>query len=138
MTPRQLSSLLLPLAAATLLAGCSGTKTASTPAASSPTAATTSTPGSAPATATKAPASASAAVITIKNFAYTVPASVKAGSTVMVKNADDTAHTVTLKGSPGLVVQPGATATLTAPAKPGTYAITCDFHGNMKANLVVA
>ena len=134
MTPRQLSSLLLPLAAATLLAGCSGTKTASTPAASSPTAATTS----APATATKAPVSASAAVITIKNFAYTVPASVKAGSTVMVKNADDTAHTVTLKGSPGLVVQPGATATLTAPAKPGTYAITCDFHGNMKANLVVA
>ncbi len=138
MTPRQLSSLLLPLAVATLLAGCSGTKTVGSPTASNPTSAATSTPGSTPGAATKAPAAVSAALITIKNFAYTVPASVKAGSTVMVKNADGTAHTVTLKGLPGLVVQPGATATLTAPAKPGTYAITCDFHGNMKADLVVA
>ena len=139
MTLRQLGSFLLPLAAATVLAGCSGsttasTKAASTPTASSPTSATTSTP----ATATKAPATTSAAVLTIKNFMYIVPASVKAGSTVMVKNVDGTAHTVTIKGSPALIVQPGATATLTAPAKPGTYPITCDFHGNMKADLVVS
>ncbi len=137
MTPRQLSSLLLPLAATAVLAGCSGTTTATTPTASSPASAPTSATTSAPATETTAPATASAAVLTIKNFMYTVPSSVKAGSTVMVKNADGTAHTVTLKGMPGLVVQPGATATLTAPAKPGKYSITCDFHGNMKADLVV-
>lgn len=79
-------------------------------------------------------------MITIKDFAYTVPAAVSAGSRLMVQNKDSTAHTVTLAGgaSGKVIVQAGASATLTAPARAGRYPITCDFHGNMQATLVVS
>jgi plastocyanin len=80
-----------------------------------------------------------ATTITIKDFAFTVPASVPAGATVTVMNMDDMKHTVTASGAGGfdVTIDANGTGTFTAPAKPGTYPFVCSFHGNMKATLVV-
>ncbi len=92
-----------------------------------------------PASAASTSSSPAAAVIIIKDFTFTVPASVAPGSKVMVTNADSEAHTVTSKGG-GFDVKVagrGGTAVLTAPAAPGTYKLTCDFHANMNGSLTV-
>lgn len=83
---------------------------------------------------------ASRAVITIKDFAFDVPASVSAGATVTVVNNDTMSHTVTStqKGAFDVTIAGGATVTFTAPAKSGTYDFVCSFHGNMKATLTVS
>jgi plastocyanin len=80
-----------------------------------------------------------AAVLTIKNFMFMPPDSVKAGSPVTVKNEDSTAHTVTASGSGGfnVTVPANSTGTFAAPAKAGSYPFVCTFHGNMKAVLKV-
>jgi len=84
------------------------------------------------------PAAAGAATITIKGFAYTVPASVTPGAKLSVTNNDGVAHTFTLKSAKVDVnVAANGKATVTAPTAPGSYAITCDFHPNMHGNLVV-
>jgi len=90
---------------------------------------------SAPATT---PAVAGAA-ISIKDFIFTVPASVPAGASITVTNNDSEAHTVTSKdgGFDVKVAGRGGTAQLTAPAKAGSYKLTCDFHANMAGTLVV-
>jgi plastocyanin len=76
--------------------------------------------------------------ITIKSFAYAVPASVAPGATLTVINDDSVAHTFTLKSANvDKNVDGGAKVTVTAPKSAGTYAITCDFHPNMHGNLVV-
>jgi plastocyanin len=76
--------------------------------------------------------------ITIKSFAYTVPASVAPGATLTVTNDDSVAHTFTVKSAKiDKTVNGGAKVTITAPKSAGTYAITCDFHPNMHGNLVV-
>ncbi|MEP6630600.1 MAG: cupredoxin domain-containing protein [Lapillicoccus sp.] len=74
----------------------------------------------------------------MKDFMFTVPASVPAGSSVTITNNDSEAHTVTSKdgGFDVKVAGRGGTAQLTAP-KAGTYTLTCDFHANMKGTLVV-
>jgi plastocyanin len=80
-------------------------------------------------------------MIMIKNFAFTGPASVKAGSTVTVMNEDSEAHTVTADSSSGgfdVTVPAGATKTFTAPAKPGTYPYHCNYHSNMHGTLRVS
>jgi len=101
---------------------------------------TSAPPASAPpASAASTSSSPAAAVIIIKDFTFTVPASVAPGSKVMVTNADSEAHTVTSKGG-GFDVKVagrGGTAVLTAPAAPGTYKLTCDFHANMNGSLTV-
>jgi plastocyanin len=101
--------------------------------------AATSTPSSSAPPTSSAPA-ASQSVITIKDFGFETPASVPAGATVMVKNDDGTAHSVTGSGSGSfdVVIQPHATATFTAPDKAGKYRFVCKFHGNMKGTLTVA
>ena len=107
-----------------LLAGCSSASTAST----APSAQA----------ATAAPASASVgATLAIAGFAFS-PLSVKAGETVTVTNADGVDHTVTV-ADVGLDVNvpAGGTATFTAPAEPGDYALTCDFHKDMTGTLTV-
>lgn len=77
-------------------------------------------------------------MIMIDHFAFTAPASVKAGSTVMVMNQDGETHTVTGEGgSFDVSVPAGATRTFTAPAMPGAYPFHCSFHTNMNATLVV-
>ncbi|MEP6761382.1 MAG: cupredoxin domain-containing protein [Sporichthyaceae bacterium] len=81
-----------------------------------------------------------AAVITIKDFKYEGPDSVAPGTMIKVTNEDDVPHTVTAEGDGGFEVrvEAGATATLKAPAKAGSYPYTCSFHPQMKGTLVVA
>ncbi|OMH34813.1 hypothetical protein BGP79_00050 [Tersicoccus sp. Bi-70] len=77
-------------------------------------------------------------MIEIKEFAYQSHGAVGAGSTVTVKNNDDTTHTVTADdGSFGVTVKPGESMSFKAPAKPGRYAFHCEFHGNMNGELTV-
>lgn len=83
-------------------------------------------------------ANAAAAVISIADFAYTVPPSVAPGTKITIKNGDSQAHTVTSKdGGFDVKVDPKGTATITAPNKAGSYKVLCTFHANMSATLVV-
>jgi plastocyanin len=78
--------------------------------------------------------------VTIKNFDYTESGSAAAGSTVQVTNNDSTEHTVTADSGNAfdVTVQPGKTATFTAPATAGSYKFHCTFHSNMHGTLTVA
>ena len=93
-------------------------------------------PGSAPGTR-RAPSSG--AKVTIMNFGYELSGSVTPGAKVAVTNKDNVAHTVTSDAGNlfNLNIPPGGTASFTAPAKPGTYAFHCIYHGNMHGSLVV-
>lgn len=83
-------------------------------------------------------AKAGGTAITIKNFAFTIPASVTPGAKLSVTNDDSVEHTITLKSAKvDMKVQAGAKVTITAPKSAGKYPITCDFHPNMHGNLVV-
>ena len=144
MTSRPLRTVLPLLALALLGTACSSSATPSaaqdspTPsAAATPSAAGSATPGAS--TPSTAPAdAATGATLTIRDFAYAVPASVHPGAAVTVVNKDGEAHTVTVAGGSKVVVQGGMTAMLRAPSKPGTYKISCDFHGNMHGDLLVS
>ena len=134
--------LLLPvIVLAALTTACTADPTPAPPGAAAPSSAGPAPAGSAtssPASPAASTAPAAAATITIKDFTYDVPATVRAGAKVMVVNKDGEAHTVTLGGTNvNVVIQGGATVKLTAPAKAGKYKIGCDFHGNMAAVLVV-
>jgi plastocyanin len=119
---------------AAALAGCSsspsGGNTAANTAAGTTSAATTSA-----ATGTVS----SAAVITIKNFAFRTPGSVRPGATVTVRNEDSTEHTVTAdSGNAFDSTQPsGGSSSFTAPTKPGSYPFHCTIHPFMHGTLVV-
>jgi plastocyanin len=120
-----------------VLAGCGSSPDAAPAAAPSATAAPTAgTTSGATAAATTA---AAPVLITIKDFAFAVPAAVPAGATVQVKNDDTEAHTVTADaGGFDVMVAPGATATFTAPAMPGSVPFHCTYHSNMHGVLVVS
>ncbi len=134
----------LPLLAALTAAGCGtaasqpATHTASQGAHPSSAAAMPSMSSSPAATGASAPAAAG--VITIKNFAYAVPAHVSPGEKITVHNEDSTAHTVTadVGNAFNVNVPPSGTATFTAPAKPGSYAFHCTYHANMHGKLTVS
>jgi len=138
---------LMSIAAAALLVGltgCGSSETTTGSAANGPSSPTSSAPATLTPTggASKAtsPAAAEQVLITIKDFAYTIPASVAPGAKVTVKNADDQNHTVTsaTKGAFDVtVVGGGGTATFTAPTTPGSYKLVCTFHANMMGTLVV-
>ncbi len=102
---------------------------------------TTTSSSSLPSTTTSAaaPTAAAPVVITIKDFKFTVPASVAPGSKITVKNQDGEAHTVTsaTAGAFDVKADPGVTATFTAPTKAGSYPFVCKFHANMMGTLVV-
>ena len=119
---------------------------ASTPDAGSTTTSSSSSSmdmSSSSSTSTAAPSASSAtqgaeAVITITDFAYTVPASVAPGTTITIKNSDSQAHTVTSKdGGFDVKIDPKGTATMKAPDKPGSYRFVCTFHATMSSTLVV-
>jgi plastocyanin len=87
-----------------------------------------------------APASTHAdAIITVRDFQYEVPSSVKPGSLVTVTNMDSTPHTLTDRNAGGFDVEipGGETAILQAPDSHGEYGFTCIFHPKMKGTLVV-
>jgi plastocyanin len=77
-------------------------------------------------------------VISITDFVFTVPTSATPGAQIIIRNGDSQVHTVTSKtGGFDVKVDPGGTATFTAPTKPGSYPFVCSFHGNMTSTLVV-
>jgi plastocyanin len=142
---RRVSAVVGGLVLVVVVAGCGssgpgGQSPGSTaPAASSQGSAAAGTPTSTAAVG-GAPSSA-AVVITVKDFAYQVPATVAAGSTVMVMNLDRVAHTVTADTSGSLFdvnIDAGGSASFTAPTQPGTYSFHCVYHGNMHGTLVVS
>lgn len=144
MTSRPLRTALPLLALALLGTACSSSTTPSAaqqspqpPAAATPLTGGSATPGASTPSTTPA-GTATGATLTIRDFAYAVPASVHPGAALTVVNKDGEAHTVTVTGGSKVVVQGGATATLRAPSKPGTYKLSCDFHGNMHGDLLVS
>ena len=76
-------------------------------------------------------------MIEIKDFKFIVPASVAPGAKITVKNDDKVAHTITSGKDFDVKVPGSATATLTVPAKAGTYKLTCDYHPQMHGSLTV-
>jgi plastocyanin len=81
----------------------------------------------------------SGSTITIHGFMFNPPTlSVKAGTTITVKNTDDTAHTVTaLDGSfDTKPINPGTTATFTV-SKAGTFHYHCNIHNYMTGTIQV-
>jgi plastocyanin len=83
-------------------------------------------------------AAASSSVITIKDFAFTTPASVSPGGTITVKNEDDTEHTVTADSGNAFDDQaPTGNSTFKAPTKPGSYPFHCSIHPEMHGVLAV-
>lgn len=84
-------------------------------------------------------APAGAAIITIRDFAYEVPGSVKPGAAVTMTNADSAPHTLTAKGKGGVDVEVpgGGSVIFEAPDAPGEYDVICSFHPQMRGMLVV-
>jgi plastocyanin len=78
-------------------------------------------------------------MITIKNFTFSSPSTVTPGASVMVTNQDNEAHTLTADtpGAFNIKIDPGKSATFTAPTKPGNYPYHCNFHSNMHGTLTV-
>jgi len=75
----------------------------------------------------------------VKNTAFSVAGSVKAGATVNIKNDDGFTHTVTSDDgtSFNVSVDGDKSATITAPSKAGSYKFHCNIHSNMHATLTV-
>ena len=81
----------------------------------------------------------SSADITIKDLAFTVNAPVQTGSKVTVQNNDTVTHTVTSDDgkSFNVTVNPGKTATFTAPGDSRAYKFHCNIHSSMHGTLTV-
>jgi plastocyanin len=107
-----------------LLTGCSGSSAGA------------SSGGSAPA-AGSGTSGGSGTAITIKDFTFTVPASVSPGATVSVHNMDGLAHTVTADDGGFDSPAPAGNSSFTAPTKPGSYPFHCSIHPEMHGTLVV-
>jgi plastocyanin len=126
-------------AAVISLSGCggSGDKSADkTPA--TPDTSMSLSSSSGPAHSSSAPAGQTA-MLTISNFAFSGASSVSPGQTVMVMNDDAQTHSVTADSGNAfdVTVEAGASATFTAPMKPGTYPYHCTFHSDMHGTLTV-
>jgi plastocyanin len=94
---------------------------------------------------TSAPAASASAsdsgTITIDASFNFSAATVKAGSTVTVKNNSGSQHTVSADDSSAgfnVTIDAGKTATFTAPATAGTYKFHCNIHNFMHGTLTVS
>jgi plastocyanin len=77
--------------------------------------------------------------LTIANYAYAPRMlTVKAGTSITVKNADQTAHTATARSGAfdSGTLKPGQSTQLTF-HKPGTYTFYCQFHAFMTGTIKV-
>jgi plastocyanin len=93
---------------------------------------TTNTPS--PATTAPATGGGGEASITIENFSFGTPLTVKPGATVTVTNKDGAAHNaVSDDGSSFKTPDLGKdeSATFTAPGTPGSYKFSCTLHSSM-------
>lgn len=147
---RTLRRLAVPAAALLLTAvGCASTASTSSPPPttppSSPSAPAAPTMPTMPSTTAPssptAPTTAAAAQIVIDNFMFS-PANltVHPGQSITVVNHDSVTHTLTA-GSGGTFdtgpINPGKSATITAPATAGTYPYVCSIHAEMHGTLTV-
>jgi plastocyanin len=120
------------VAALVFTAGCS------TGSAKAGSASSTSSPTASAALSGSPTTAASGSTLTISEFAFST-LTVKPGAVVTVNNQDSVAHTVNVHGTTiDVTVGGGGHATFTAPTKPGTYPLTCDFHHSMHGMLTVA
>jgi plastocyanin len=91
----------------------------------------------APAVAAPAAPGGTAATLEIKNFEFS-SITAKPGATVTIANRDDAAHTVTAdKGGFNVKASGKSSASLRAPAAPGTYPFFCAIHPEMRGTLTV-
>lgn len=89
-------------------------------------------------TATSRPGGGGGNTITISDFAYTA-ATVAPGAMVAVENKDGVAHTVTADdGGFAAAVSAGASASFSAPDRPGSHPFHCEVHPSMKGTLIVS
>ena len=114
------------------LAACGGGSSTSSSTSTSTTGSTTTTTTSS--TTATTGGGASAASITIQNFAFKpLATTVKAGSTITVKNQDSATHTLTADNGAFDTgnISGGGTKTITAPTKPGSFSYHCTIHAFM-------
>ncbi|MBP1158898.1 MULTISPECIES: cupredoxin domain-containing protein [Rhodococcus] len=78
-------------------------------------------------------------VVTIRDFKFEVPTTVRAGAEISLVNQDDVEHSVTSNeaGKFDEDVDGNNTATFDAPMNPGTYPFHCTYHPEMQGILVV-
>jgi plastocyanin len=129
------------LPAAALLLAAAGCTSAATHSTSTPPTAPSTQSAPATPTAPGSPPTAAAAQIVIDNFAFS-PAhlTVHPGQTVTVVNRDSVTHTLTAKPGSAFdtgLINPGKSATFTAPTTPGTYPYVCTIHASMHGTLTV-
>lgn len=118
------------------LAAC-GSDKAATPAADSTPSLYDTTPAGATTPADTTPAASGGAEVSIKDFTFTVPASVKAGEAISIVNNDGFGHTFSESGGAFSVsVSGGATESLVIEAA-GTYSVVCQIHPQMQVSLTV-
>ncbi|HMZ12643.1 MAG TPA: cupredoxin domain-containing protein [Mycobacterium sp.] len=103
---------------------------------------TSSSTEAAPASVATAPATTTPAAgltITIGDFNFGDPLTVRPGATVTVVNSDGAEHTVTADSGSAFnaEVSGKGTTTFTAPTQPGTYAFHCTYHPMMHGRLTV-
>jgi plastocyanin len=80
------------------------------------------------------PAAASGA-ITIQNFAFGAPLTVRPGAVIKITNIDAPAHDVASDDGETFripLLNHGESATFTAPTQPGTYKFSCTVHAQMR------
>ena len=78
---------------------------------------------------------AGSGTITIKDFAFGAPLTVRPGATIKVTNQDATAHDVSSDDEGRFrtpLLNRDESATFTAPTQPGTYKFSCTVHGQMQ------
>ena len=78
---------------------------------------------------------AGSGTITIKDFAFGAPLTVRPGATIKVTNADRVAHDVASDDQGRFrtpLLNEGESATFTAPTQPGTYKFSCTVHAQMQ------
>jgi len=73
------------------------------------------------------------ATITIKDFKFGDPITVKPGESVKVTNEDGAAHNASADDGSFKTedLENGESATFTAPSKPGSYKFSCTLHSSM-------
>lgn len=78
---------------------------------------------------------AGSGTVTIKDFAFGAPLTVRPGATIKVTNQDAAAHDVSSDDEGRFrtpLLNKDESATFTAPTQPGTYKFSCTVHGQMQ------
>ncbi|HEY2176801.1 MAG TPA: cupredoxin domain-containing protein [Mycobacteriales bacterium] len=119
-----------------IAAACSSSGSGSSSNSSSPSASSKASASSSPSKS----AATSSATITIKNFKFGAPLTVKPGTKVKVVNNDSAPHNVTSTTGAfkSATITSSQTSSFTAPTKPGKYPFTCTVHPFMHGSLTVS